>query len=179
MSMQSRTAHGHLRNKRAFAWLLLSAAIVALDWWTKQLASAALSPFRPVEIFPWLNLVLAHNTGAAFSLLSDAGGWQRWFFTIVSIGVTGVLLVWLARLQRGQWPTALALGLVIGGAIGNLIDRLRLGYVVDFIDVHARGWHWPAFNVADSCICVAAFLLIISTFRAEQLSDAEEAADNE
>lgn len=165
MNTHDRSAQQGIRARATFAWLTLSAAIVALDAWTKALASASLSPVRPVEILSWLNLVLAHNTGAAFSLLSDAGGWQRWFFTVVSIAITVVLLVWLARLGRGQRLTALALSLVIGGAIGNLIDRLRLGYVVDFIDVHAAGWHWPAFNVADSAITCGIIILLIDAFR--------------
>lgn len=165
MFMQSRKAHELMRNKQTFAWLALSTVIILLDWHTKQLASAALVMFRPVEIFSWLNLTLAHNTGAAFSLLSDAGGWQRWFFTLLAIGVSVFLLVWLFRLERGQWPTALALALVIGGAVGNLIDRLRLGYVVDFIDVHYAGWHWPAFNVADAAITCGIIILLLEAAR--------------
>jgi signal peptidase II len=150
-----------MRNKNAFAWLAVSFAVMWLDWITKQWATESLSPFQPVEVLPWLNWILAHNTGAAFSFLADAGGWQRWFFTVLALVVTVALLVWLFRLQRGQWHLGLALGLLIGGAIGNLVDRLRLGYVVDFIDVHYGGWHWPAFNVADSAItCGIAILLL-------------------
>lgn len=142
-------------------WLLLSVVIVLSDAWTKQWASDTLVLYRPQEVTSWLNWTLAHNFGAAFSLLSDAGGWQRWFFTILAVGVTAFLLVWLFRLNRGEWRVGLALGLVIGGAVGNLIDRLSLGYVVDFIDVHYAGWHWPAFNVADSAISCGVVLLLL------------------
>lgn len=163
--MQSHSAHRHLRNKAAFAWLGLAAAIIALDAWTKAWASASIDPFQPREVLSWFNLVLAHNRGAAFSFLSDAGGWQRWFFTVLAIGVTVALLLWLFRLDKGEWRTGLALGLVIGGAVGNVIDRLRLGYVVDFIDLHYAGWHWPAFNVADSAITCGIILLLLESLR--------------
>jgi signal peptidase II len=136
----------------AFAWLLLSLAIVVLDLWTKQIATDSLTLYRPVEVTSWLNMTLAHNYGAAFSFLSDAGGWQRWLFTGLASVVTVVLIVWLLRLPpRDKW-TAVALSLVIGGAVGNLVDRIINGYVVDFIDVYYRESHWPAFNVADSAI---------------------------
>ena len=165
MSFQSHAAHRRMRNKQAFGWLLLAAAVFALDAWTKQLASAHLLARQPVELLSWLNLVLAHNTGAAFSFLAGAGGWQRWFLALLATGVTVALLVWLFRLQRGQWHLGLALGLLIGGALGNLVDRLRLGYVVDFIDVHWAGWHWPAFNVADSAITCGIIILLLDALR--------------
>jgi len=152
---------GLLSNAR---WLLLAALIVALDLWTKSLATESLSLYRPEIITSWLNLTLAHNYGAAFSFLSDAGGWQRWFFTLLAVAVTVVLLVWLFRLQRAEWLTGLSLGLIIGGAVGNLQDRVRLGYVVDFIDVHYRGNHWPAFNVADSAITCGIILMLLDAF---------------
>ena len=117
--------------------------------------------YRPSHINSWLNWTLAHNYGAAFSMLADAGGWQRWFFTILASIVTVVLLVWLFRLERGDWRTGLSLGLIIGGALGNLIDRIQLGYVVDFIDVHYQGHHWPAFNIADSAISCGIVLLLL------------------
>jgi signal peptidase II len=144
-----------------FVWLVIAALVVILDLYTKQWASETLVLYRPVEVLPWLNWTLAHNFGAAFSFLSDAGGWQRWFFTVLAIVVTLVLLVWLFRLHAGEWRTGLALGLVIGGAVGNVLDRITLGYVIDFIDVHYRGWHWPAFNVADSAISCGIVLLLL------------------
>jgi len=142
-------------------WLLLTAAIILFDWQTKQWVSEALELYRPQEVTSWLNITLAHNYGAAFSFLSDAGGWQRWFFVVLASAVSLVLTVWLLRLPRDEWLTGLALGLVIGGAVGNLVDRIQLGYVVDFIDVHFKGWHYPAFNVADSAITVGVALLLI------------------
>ena len=145
-------------------WLLVSVAVIALDLYTKQLASSALVLYRPHEVFSWLNMTLAHNYGAAFSFLSSAGGWQRWFFITLASVVSLVLLVWLIRLPRREWLTGLGLALVLGGAVGNLVDRVRLGYVVDFIDVHFRGWHYPAFNVADSAITCGVALLIIDVF---------------
>lgn len=142
-------------------WLLLTAGVILADWQTKQWVSEALVLYRPQEVTTWLNITLAHNYGAAFSFLSDAGGWQRWFFVVLASGVSLVLTVWLLRLPREEWLTGMALGLVIGGAVGNLVDRVQLGYVVDFIDVHFKGWHYPAFNVADSAITVGVALLLI------------------
>ncbi len=148
-------------NKAAPAWLLLSAVIVALDLWTKQIATEALTLYQPVELTSWLNMTLAHNYGAAFSFLSDAGGWQRWLFTGLAAAVTIVLVVWLARLPAREKLTGAALSLVIGGAVGNLADRITNGYVVDFIDVYVRDWHWPAFNLADSAITCGVILLLL------------------
>ena len=144
-----------------WAWLGVTALVIALDWLTKQRVSEALELYRPVEVFSWLNITLAHNYGAAFSFLSDAGGWQRWFFITLAMVVSVVLLVWLLRLPRQEWRTGLGLALVLGGAIGNLVDRVTLGYVVDFIDVHYGGWHYPAFNVADSSITCGVILLLL------------------
>ena len=147
-----------------FFWLLLSAVVIALDWWTKGLATESLTLYRPVEITSWLNMTLAYNYGAAFSFLSDAGGWQRWLFTGLASVVTLVLIVWLLRTPAEEQVTAAALSLIIGGAIGNLIDRISLGYVVDFIDVYYESWHWPAFNLADSAITGGVILLLTNGF---------------
>ncbi len=132
------------------------------------MASNQLQYARPVEILPVLNFTLLHNPGAAFSFLSDAGGWQRWFFTVVSAAVSAVLLVWLLRLQRSEKLLALSLALILGGAIGNLYDRVSLGYVVDFISFHYSGWYFPAFNIADSAISVGAVLMIVDMFFGSQ-----------
>jgi len=148
----------------AWIWLLVSAVVIVLDWHSKQWMSEALELYRPREIFSWLNITLAHNYGAAFSFLADAGGWQRWFFVTLASVVSLVLLVWLIRLPRKEWITGLGLGLVLGGAIGNVVDRIRLGYVVDFIDVHFGSWHYPAFNVADSAITCGVILLLLEVF---------------
>jgi signal peptidase II len=146
------------------AWLLVSGLVILLDWHSKIWVSESLELYRPLEVFSWLNITLAHNYGAAFSFLSEASGWQRWFFIGLASAVSVVLLVWLIRLPRREWPTALGLALVLGGAVGNLADRLRLGYVVDFVDVHFRGWHYPAFNVADSAITCGVILLLVDSF---------------
>jgi signal peptidase II len=147
-----------------WVWLAVTATVILLDWHSKARVSEALELYRPVEVFSWLNITLAHNYGAAFSILSDAGGWQRWFFTILASVVSIVLVVWLLRLPRREWLTGLGLALILGGALGNLVDRIQLGYVVDFIDVHFRGWHYPAFNVADSAITCGVALLLIDIF---------------
>jgi len=146
-------------------WFLVSAAVIWADMATKSWATEVLELYRPNEIFPWLNMTLAHNYGAAFSFLSNAGGWQRWLFTVLASVVSLVLIIWVLRLPRREWLTALALALVIGGALGNLADRVQLGYVVDFIDVHYAGWHFPAFNVADSAISCGVVLLFLDAIR--------------
>jgi len=161
MNAQSKKFHSLFRNKMAFAWLLMSALIVVLDLWTKGIATESLTLYRPVELTSWLNMTLAHNYGAAFSFLSDAGGWQRWLFTGLASVVTVVLIIWLVRLPPEDKLTSAALGLVIGGAVGNLVDRINNGYVVDFIDVYYRNWHWPAFNLADSAITGGVILLLL------------------
>lgn len=148
----------------AWRWYLLALVIVALDQFTKGLASSELVYGRPVAVFSWFNLTLQHNTGAAFSFLSDAGGWQRWFFTVVAVVISAALVVWLSLAERGQWLLALSLALILGGAVGNLWDRLSLGYVVDFISVHYGGWYFPAFNIADSAITVGAGCMLLDSF---------------
>lgn len=161
MNSPSQKSPGLFQNKMAFIWLLLSVLIVILDLWTKDIATQNLSLYRPVALTSWLNMTLAHNYGAAFSFLSDAGGWQRWLFTGLAVVVTGVLIAWLLRLSPAEKFTAAALALIIGGAIGNLVDRVNHGYVVDFIDVYYLDWHWPAFNLADSAITCGVILLLI------------------
>ena len=142
-------------------WLLLSIVVLVLDLWTKQLASTHLLYNEPQAVIPGLlNWTLLHNHGGAFSFLSDHSGWQWWLFTGVAVLVSGGLLVWLSRLPSAQWVLCLPLALVLAGAIGNLVDRVRLGYVVDFIQVYWRDWSWPAFNIADSAITVAAVWLV-------------------
>jgi len=161
MNMQTETNKVQPDIKMAMLWLLMSIIIVVLDLWTKSLATESLTLYRPVELTSWLNMTLAHNYGAAFSFLSDAGGWQRWLFTGLASVVTVVLLVWLFRLPTEEKVTGAALGLIIGGAVGNLVDRIQNGYVVDFIDVYYRNYHWPAFNLADSAITGGVILLLV------------------
>lgn len=147
-------------------WLWLSAVIVVLDQITKLWVSHSFELYERMEILPFFNLVLAHNAGAAFSFLADAGGWQRWFFLSISVFVVGLLSVWLHKTPKHDWWMAMCFSLIIGGAIGNnFIDRVAYGYVVDFLDFHWQGYHFPAFNVADMAISVGAFMLIVDAFR--------------
>ncbi|HSE11571.1 MAG TPA: signal peptidase II [Rudaea sp.] len=145
----------------ALIWLVLSGAVIVLDQLTKAVVLGALEPQIPHPVIPGLlNWTLAFNTGAAFSFLADQEGWQRWLFTGLAVVVSGVLVRWLSQTPRTDWRTALPLALVIGGALGNLIDRLRFGHVVDFIQVYHGQWTFPAFNLADSAISVGAVLLV-------------------
>ncbi len=121
-----------------------------------------------IQLLPVFNFTYARNYGAAFSFLGDAGGWQRWLFTAIAIGVTCVLSVWLSRLQRSQLKLSLALVLIIAGAIGNLIDRSLYGYVVDFLHVYYQEWHYPVFNIADCAITIGAGLLIWDSFASDE-----------
>ncbi|MGR9100029.1 MAG: signal peptidase II, partial [Gammaproteobacteria bacterium] len=117
-----------------------------------------------IAVLPYFNLTYVHNTGAAFSFLSDAGGWQRWFFAGLAVVISAVLGVWLDRLKKSEILLAVSLSLVLGGAIGNLIDRLVYGYVIDFLDFYYKSWHWPAFNVADSAISLGVALMLLESF---------------
>lgn len=156
-------------------WLWLSLVVLILDQITKAVARATLAMHEPWAVLPMLNFTLLHNTGAAFSFLADAGGWQRIFFTVLAVIASVILVVWLKRLSSSERNTAVALALILGGAVGNLIDRLWLGYVVDFIQVHYQNaWHFPAFNIADSAICIGAALLLVITFRGRETAHNED-----
>ncbi|HPE72291.1 MAG TPA: signal peptidase II [Candidatus Competibacter sp.] len=148
----------------------LSGSVIVLDQVTKFLAETLLTFHQPVPVLPSFNLLLTYNTGAAFSFLAGAGGWQRWFFlglgSLVSIG----LIVWLRRLKPTETRLATALALILGGAIGNLIDRVWLGQVIDFIQLYYQHWYWPAFNLADSAITVGAALLVLDSLWSGQAS---------
>lgn len=146
---------------RTLLWFAIAALVVLLDQLTKLwiVSDFVLGESRTITGF--FNLVRAHNEGAAFSFLSGAGGWQRWFFTFLAIAISLVLIVWISRLPRHKINEGFALALILGGALGNLYDRLTLGYVVDFLDFHWAGWHFAAFNVADMGISVGAGLIII------------------
>ena len=146
-------------------WLLLTGLVIVLDVITKAMASDNLILHETVNIFPGFNLTLMHNTGAAFSFLAEAAGWQRWFFSLIAIVVSASIVVWLTRLQKGQAWLAVGLAMILGGALGNVWDRLSLGYVIDFIDVYIGTAHWPAFNIADSSITVGAVILIYDSVR--------------
>ena len=146
----------------ALVWLWLSALVIALDQLSKWWAVQALQPIGvPHPVIPGLlNWTLAFNSGAAFSFLAGGSGWQRWFFVLLALVISTVLVAWLARTPRRDWRTGMPLALIVGGAMGNLIDRLHAAQVTDFIQVYFRQWSYPVFNLADSGITVGAVLLI-------------------
>jgi len=144
--------------------LWLSLLVVVLDQLSKYWVVASFAEYEVLRVWPVFNLTLVYNTGAAFSFLSDAGGWQRWFFVAVGVVVSAILVVWLTRLQARERLTALGLAFIIGGAVGNLIDRILLGKVVDFLQWHWHDWYWPSFNLADSAITLGVVLLLIDGF---------------
>ena len=146
-------------------WLWISVVVLILDQCTKLLADAMLSMHQSVVLLPFLALRKAYNYGAAFSFLGDASGWQRWFFIVLALVVIAILVTWLRRLPADNTGARMALVLILGGAAGNVIDRLVYGYVIDFIDVFYGSWHWPTFNIADSAISVGVFLLLVDAFR--------------
>ncbi|MBI3772300.1 MAG: lipoprotein signal peptidase [Gammaproteobacteria bacterium] len=152
-------------------WLWLSVAVIALDQITKNIVVSMLPPYSPVELLPGLNFMLAYNTGAAFSFLADAGGWQRWFFVTLALAVSVFIVLWIKRLTVAERWVVVGLTLVLGGALGNVWDRIVIGHVVDFIDVYYEQWHWPAFNIADSAITVGVVLLLIDGLRRKNADD--------
>lgn len=156
------------QTRKNLQWLWLAAASIALDQWIKHVVASHFALYENVDVLPVLSWTLAHNYGAAFSFLDDAGGWQRWLFTGLAVVVSALLVGWLARLPAKSGWLACALTLVLGGALGNLWDRIQLGYVIDFIHVHYGTWHFPAFNIADSCITVGAIMLGIDALFLEK-----------
>lgn len=153
------------KSPTALIWLVLSIVLILLDQWTKHIATENLQMGESVPfiagVWDW---TLAHNSGAAFSFLADSGEWAHWFFVVMKITVSLVLAVLLFKMPRNHWRDALPYALVIAGALGNLIDRFRFGYVVDFIEWYYKGFSWPIFNIADSCIVLGAALLILFSF---------------
>jgi signal peptidase II len=145
-------------------WLGLSLLALILDQGSKLAVDNTMQLYQSIQIFPFFKLTYVHNTGAAFSFLSQAGGWQRWFFAGLALVISVVITVWLSRLQKHETLLAIALSLILGGAVGNLIDRLAYGYVIDFLDVYYGTWHWPAFNIADSAITLGVVLMLAESF---------------
>ncbi|MDQ3185066.1 MAG: signal peptidase II [Pseudomonadota bacterium] len=151
--------------------LILASVVLVLDFVSKRWVESALFHGQQIALTNFFNLVLTYNAGAAFSFLSDAAGWQRWFFSAIAAGAS-VLIVYLLRKHAADKLFCIALSLILGGALGNLWDRITLGHVVDFLDFYVDGYHWPAFNVADSAIFLGAMLLILDSFRRKE-SDTE------
>jgi len=152
-------------DKTNLRWLWLSIVVLAVDQLSKWAALAGLSYARPVEVLPFFDLTLLYNTGAAFSFLADHDGWQRWFFVFLAGVITAALLAWLVFVAIRDWRVKAGITAVIGGAIGNVIDRVAYGHVVDFLDFHVAGWHWPAFNIADAAITIGVALIIWAELR--------------
>lgn len=148
---------------RALMWYILSLIVIGLDQWTKWMANTKLNFHEPVAVIePFLSWTLAYNYGAAFSFLANQGGWQKWFFAVLSLAMSIFLIIYLTRAPRQAKLLNVGLALILGGAIGNLIDRLRIGKVIDFIHVHyANVWHYPIFNVADMAICIGVAIVVI------------------
>ncbi|MES9845247.1 MAG: signal peptidase II [Candidatus Sedimenticola sp. PURPLELP] len=149
-------------------WLWLSVIIIGLDQISKQLVESSLMVYETVPLVPFFNLTLAYNEGAAFSFLSDQGGWQRWFFSVLALIVSIIMVFWMKRLQQSEWLIAISLSLIVGGALGNLIDRVLFGHVIDFLDIYYQQWHWPAFNIADSAIFIGVIFMLFDAFRGEE-----------
>jgi signal peptidase II len=160
----------HVPARNIGGWLTLAGAIILIDQISKWIVLGALQPGDSRYVAPFFNWVLTFNSGAAFSFLSDAGGWQRWFFTVLALGVS-VWIVNLLRRHTSEFRLSLALTLVLGGALGNVIDRIRFGAVVDFIQWHVAGYYWPAFNVADSAITLGAILLALDQLMTKPAAD--------
>ncbi len=150
--------------KKWYSWLWISAVVIALDQITKQLITQSFAFAESKTITSFFNLVLAYNKGAAFSMLNDASGWQKYFFICIALAASA-FIIYLLRKHSAEKIFSVALALILGGALGNLIDRVLLGHVVDFIQVHGAGYYFPAFNVADSAITIGAGLLIFESFK--------------
>lgn len=147
-------------------WIWIAVVVVILDQLTKYIASTSLEMYQPIAVMPMFNWTLMHNPGAAFSFLANESGWQRWFFAVIAVVVSVVIVLWIKRLEQHEKWQAIALALILGGAVGNVIDRIYLGYVVDFIQVYYQQWYWPAFNIADSAISIGVAMIIIDSIRA-------------
>lgn len=153
--------------RSALHWLWLSLLVIILDQASKQWAELVLSRGQ-IEVLSWFNFTLAYNRGAAFSFLADAGGWQRYFFLGIGLVAVIIIVAWLRKLRADATQNAAGLALILGGAIGNLYDRALYGHVIDFIDWHYAGWHWPAFNLADSAIMIGAVLVVLAGLRGDK-----------
>lgn len=150
---------------------IVSLLVISLDQWTKQWAVRTIPNYSALKVLPILNLVVHYNSGAGFSFLANAGGWQTWFFVAIACVVGFLVTVYMLRNIKKPLLFAWAMPFILGGAVGNLIDRIRWGYVIDFIQVHAGQWYWPTFNVADCAICFGSILIVLDMFVGEQDED--------
>lgn len=160
-----------LFTQTGWRFLWLSVLALVLDQYTKQLVLQSIELYQSIQVTGFFNLTYIRNYGAAFSFLSNEGGWQRWFFTLVAIVVSGLILWWLKQAKPQQTLLPIAFSLILGGALGNLYDRLAYGYVVDFLDFYINDLHWPAFNIADSAICLGAILLVVDMIKNGEQKD--------
>jgi signal peptidase II len=161
-----------LFTETGWRFLWLSLLVLVADQYIKALVLENIELYQAIQILPFFNLTHVYNYGAAFSFLHDAGGWQRWFFTIIAFAVSVLVLWWLKQTTKQQIMLPIAFSLIIGGALGNAYDRLVHGYVIDFLVLYYQDWYWPAFNVADSAICIGAILLIIDMFKNKEEKNA-------
>ena len=150
----------HDRRRQIYLYCL-SITIIGLDQGSKKLAQESLNYAEPIELFSWFDFTLHYNYGAAFSILSDAGGWQRWLLSGVAIIVSGILIGWLYSLRGSRGILPVGLSFILGGALGNVWDRIQLGYVVDFVSVHLNEWYFPTFNIADAAISIGVFFILL------------------
>lgn len=166
-----------LISQTGLRFLWVSLLIIALDQWTKLEVIANIDLYQSIQLTSFFNLRHVRNYGAAFSFLYDAGGWQRYFLTAVALIVSVVILWWLKQASKEQKLLPVAFSFILGGAIGNVIDRIAYGYVVDFLDFYYQSYHWPAFNVADSAIFIGASLLIIDMFKNKEANKVDESSE--
>lgn len=155
------------------SWLWLTVVFVVIDQITKQWVAQTFDYRETLAVMPFFNLTYVHNPGAAFSFLADQPGWQRWFFTAIAVIASVVFIIWLAKTPKSNKVLSISFALILSGAVGNLIDRVLFGYVIDFLDFYIGDAHWPAFNVADSVILIGAALMIFDSFNADKVTEKE------
>lgn len=166
--------NGSLFKSTGLRWLWLAIVMLIVDQVTKQTVVALMDYRESIAVFPFFNFTYVHNPGAAFSFLADQDGWQRWFFTIIASVVSVLLIYWMAKTPKQDKLIAIAFALILSGAVGNLIDRLMFGYVIDFLDFYVGNKHWPAFNIADSAIFIGAGLMIIDALKGEKKQESKQ-----
>ncbi|WP_371379561.1 signal peptidase II [Thalassotalea aquiviva] len=157
-----------LFNETGLRWWWLALAMLVLDQVSKHTVVALMDYRESISVLPFFNFTYVHNPGAAFSFLADQGGWQRWFFSAIAVFISALLVFWMAKTPKHQTLINLAFALILSGALGNLIDRVLFGYVIDFLDFYVGTYHWPAFNIADSAIFIGAALMIIDAFKQDK-----------